>query len=141
MLERRPDGRLVRYVLNEAAPAWGPLRQLARALSGPADVLPYALVGVAGVDAAFLYGSHARGDARPDSDVDVLLIGRGVDEADLYRHTLDAAAFLDREVNVVQVTPAELTERAAAPGFHQRVLSGAKQWVVGSPDVLGAAAA
>jgi len=136
VLDRRPDGGRVRYALREAAPAWPPLRELARALSTPADVLPYALAEVPGVDAAFVYGSHAQGTARPDSDVDVLLLGRHIDGTALYRHTLDAAALLDREVNVVHVTPAELAVRVAAPGFWRRVLAGAKQWVVGSPAEL-----
>lgn len=136
VLDRRPDGRRVHYALRETTPAWPPLRALVRALSTPADVLPYALAEVPGVDAAFVYGSHARGDVRPDSDVDVLLLGRDIDECVLYRHTLDAAALLDREVNVVHITPAELATRAATPGFWRRVLEGTKQWVVGSPEAL-----
>jgi predicted nucleotidyltransferase len=37
-------------------------------------VVAEAIAPVEGVEAAFVFGSHARGDAREDSDVDVLVV-------------------------------------------------------------------
>jgi uncharacterized protein len=34
------------------------------------------------VEKAFLYGSHARGDASPDSDIDILLVSKSFDNSD-----------------------------------------------------------
>jgi predicted nucleotidyltransferase len=138
VLVRQEEGGRVRYHLDEESPAWTPLRQLARHLSEPADVLPFALADVSGLEAAFIFGSHARGEARPDSDVDLFVVGEELDEADLLRHTLEAGVLLDREVNVVTVTRAELSARMAeGRRFFRDVLEGAKQWVHGSPTSLG----
>ncbi|MFN0135279.1 MAG: nucleotidyltransferase domain-containing protein [Phycisphaerae bacterium] len=59
-----------------------------------------------------LFGSHARGDARPDSDVDLLVV------LDTDRNPLAVAgelyeSIVDREfgVDLVVVTPAKLRER------------------------------
>lgn len=124
-------GRRVRYVVDARSPVWTGFRHLARLLSTPADVLPLALADVPGIDGAFVYGSHASGQARPDSDVDVLLIGDHVDARTLFRHTLDAGALLGREVNVIQVTRDELSSSVRS-GFLSRVLDGPKQWLIGS---------
>ncbi len=133
-------GRRVRYVVDARSPVWMGFRSLARLLSTPADVLPLALADVPGIDGAFIYGSHASGHARPDSDVDVLLIGDEVDARTLFRHTLDAGALLDREVNVVQVTRDELSASVRS-GFLSRVLECPKQWLIGSDELLTRGAA
>lgn len=138
VLVREEEGARVRYRVNEASPVWPHLRQMARHLSRPADVLPFALAGVEGVEAAFIFGSHARGTARSDSDVDVLVVGDEIDEGELLRHTLEAGVLLDREVNVVTVTRAELAERlAAGRRFFREVMEGAKEWIAGSQAALG----
>ena len=49
-----------------------------------------------------LYGSHVRGEARPDSDIDVLLVMNGeVNYPDLMRRTSAAVAALSLEHDVV----------------------------------------
>ena len=139
---REEEGSRVRFRLDERHPLWPHLRQMVRLLSEPADVLPLALADVTGVEAAFVFGSFARGTARPDSDVDLFVLGDEVDETALSRHTLDAGVLLGREVNVVHLTRRELEERLrGGKRFFLDVLGGAKQWVAGSPDVLGGLAA
>ncbi len=54
------------------------------------------------LDSVLLYGSQARGDARPDSDIDVLIIMRGpFDPADLRRRTAPIASRLSLEYDTV----------------------------------------
>ena len=64
------------------------------------DALRRALAGRPGVRLALLFGSHARGAAREDSDVDVAVLGAGVD-----RLALGAAvgAAIGRVVDVVDL--------------------------------------
>lgn len=139
VLQRRPDGRLVRYELNEGSPRWRALRGLVRALADPADVLRSALADVPGVATAFVFGSIARGDFREDSDVDVFILDDGVPEDLLARRTLDAGVLLQREVSVVQMTAGELRSRAmAGSGFILDVLRGPKLWLAGSAGELDA---
>lgn len=142
VIVREEEGSRVRFRLDERHPLWPALRQMVRLLSEPADVLPLALADVSGVEAAFVFGSFAKGTARPDSDVDLFVLGDQVDETSLSRHTLDAGVLLGREVNVVHLTRRELEERLRdGKRFFLDVLWGAKQWVAGSPDALGDLAA
>lgn len=137
LLVREDDGPLVRWRVDENNPAWDHFRQLVRRLSGPADVLPYALTGLPRIDAAFIFGSHARDRARPDSDVDLFVLHRGVPEDDLLRQTLEAGVLMDREVNVVTATPEDVRQRLNEQNrFFVDVIAGPKQWVAGSSQVL-----
>jgi len=64
---------------------------------------------------ATLYGSKARGDDAPDSDVDVVLIV-SADDPDLYRGLVRLAARISLEYNILldpRVIPAERWEHYA----------------------------
>jgi len=54
------------------------------------------------LQAIYLYGSRARGDARPDSDMDLLIVLRdSFDYADMLDRTIDLIAELSLEYDVV----------------------------------------
>jgi predicted nucleotidyltransferase len=54
------------------------------------------------LDRVYLFGSHARGEQRSGSDIDVLVVVRGpVDYGDLIRRTSDLAATLSLKHDVV----------------------------------------
>ncbi len=64
--------------------------------------------------AVYLFGSHARGDARPDSDVDLCLVADGAEKQ------LEAAQRFSREIRpipskpsftLVPIAPARLSEK------------------------------
>lgn len=138
VIRRRPEGRLVRYELVESNPRWKAVRELVAHMADPAEVLRNALADVAGVGAAFIFGSIARGDAREDSDIDVFILDAGLDEDRLARRTLDVGVLLRREVNVVQMTREQLAGRiVTGSSFIREVLRGPKLWVAGSTnDIL-----
>ncbi len=62
-----------------------------------------ALAGEAGVRLAIVFGSVARGAERPDSDVDVAVIARGVELADIAARVSQAVG---READVVSLIDA-----------------------------------
>ncbi|HKP74379.1 MAG TPA: nucleotidyltransferase domain-containing protein [Longimicrobiaceae bacterium] len=123
-------------------PAWDVLRQLIRHFAEPAEVVEEAIAGVEGIDAAFVYGSFARGDARPDSDVDVLVVGDVPSDAQLGRKAAEASLLLGRPVEVRAYSPEKLRRQmAAGNAVLQRILSGPKRWIVGDEARLSATAA
>ena len=132
MVTRRAEGRHVTFGANTATPLWGALRQVVRQVAEPAELLRDALADVPGIDAAFVYGSTARGTARPDSDLDLFVIGGLTDPTGLAARTMEVSALLEREVNVSRYSRAELKERLRAGNpFVERVLAGPKRWVLG----------
>jgi predicted nucleotidyltransferase len=67
-------------------------------------------------DKIILFGSRARGDARPDSDIDILVIEESTEpgfrrDAALYR----ALAGLNAPVDVITYTPEEVSDWSAVP--------------------------
>ncbi|PWU12860.1 MAG: hypothetical protein C5B50_20625 [Verrucomicrobia bacterium] len=79
------------------------------------------------VRAVYLFGSHARGDARPDSDVDLCIVADGAEKQ------FDAARDFRRQIwgiwprpslTLVPIAPARLEEKkACGDHFFQTVLS------------------
>jgi predicted nucleotidyltransferase len=135
---REESGGTVAYRANPRSPRWKALRELVRAFAHPAEVLGEALADVGGIDAAFIFGSAARGDARDDSDVDLFILGDAIPAAQLGRATSIAELLLDREVDVKRFTRAKL-ERILGngdTGFATSALKGPKRWVVGSDSAL-----
>jgi len=80
------------------------------------DALRLALAGRADVRVAVLFGSQARGSARPDSDVDVAVDAPGVDVLAL---SASLAGALGREVDVVllEEAPISLVEHVVRDGI------------------------
>ena len=108
LLVRRPAGRQVCYSVDWTRPRAQSLRTLVRHFAEPGDLLRDALTDVPGITHAFVFGSTARGDARPDSDIDLFLLGEEVDPLALARQTLEVGMLLDREVNPVIYSRARL---------------------------------
>jgi predicted nucleotidyltransferase len=137
VVTRRQDGRHVTFTAKAEAPVWRALRQVVRHVADPAELLRDALADATGIDAAFVYGSTARGDARPDSDVDLFVIGSFGDTTDLAARTMEVSALLQREVNVSRYAVAELRDRVRSGSpFLKRVMAAPKRWVVGGPGAL-----
>jgi predicted nucleotidyltransferase len=142
LVERTEAGGRVLYRAVDAHPAWKTLRQLIRDFADPAEVVEEALAGIEGIEAAFVFGSFARGDARDDSDVDVLVIGDLSQDAALGREAAEASVLLGRPVEVRAYTRDKLQRQlAAGNAVLRRILAGPKRWLVGGEGVLGALAA
>lgn len=142
MVQRVPDGRLVRYVALPAHTRWCAFRQMVREFADPAEVLRVAVAGVPSVTAAFIFGSFANeADIHARSDIDVFVVGAALgsraERIALSAETLEAAGLLGREINLARYTPDELAARCRAHSpFVTSVLSGAKRWLVGDETSL-----
>jgi predicted nucleotidyltransferase len=139
MVQRERDGKLVRYRAVAGHPRWAVLREMVRQFAQPAELLRVALADVPGLDAAFIYGSFARGDTHSESDIDVFALGDALRDRDtrlaLTQRTVEASMLLNREVNVTRYTPDKLEARRTG-SFLTSVLAGPKQWLLGDETVL-----
>lgn len=137
-LRREDEGARAYYQADESHPAWRAWMLLLRSSARPADVLREALVDAPGLDAAFVFGSSVRGDARPDSDVDVFLVGTDEARAAAGRRLSEAEFLVGRELDVLGYDPGELSARLrAGNAFIRRVLAEPREWVRGDPDLVG----
>src|ERR1700678_3185875 len=76
VIERHAQGNQIRFRANESYPIYEELRSILKKTSGVADQLRAALAPLAdGIVAAFIYGSIASGQERPNSDIDLMIIG------------------------------------------------------------------
>lgn len=137
LLVRNKMGNQVRYSANRDCPVFEELASILRKTSGLVDVLAEALSPVKNlVSLAFVFGSLARGEQQPGSDVDVMLVGSlGFADAVQLLHPVQAS--LQREINPVVYSLDEFRRRRSrADSFILEVLSKPKLFVVGNEDEL-----
>jgi predicted nucleotidyltransferase len=134
IIDKSAEGRRVVYRLNLASERWRAMRTLIRSLAHPSEILREAFSGVPGVEAAFVFGSQARGDTRPDSDVDLFVVADEPATRAVQDSLSEAEALIGRDVDVITYSPAGLRERMlAGNAFLDRVRREPKQWVTGDP--------
>ncbi len=127
VLQTYTVGRSLVYSVNERSPLLGEIRALVQKTIGVEGLIAKAVEGLAGVDAAYIFGSHAAGTDTARSDVDLLVIGRP-DRVALSEKLAPVERTIGRDVNVVTKTEAQVRERRR---------SGAQFWrqVLGKPIV------
>lgn len=146
-LERLAILGLVRRTVNRdslthysAAPhsgLWVALLALVRELSEPEVLVKEAVRDVSGIDAAFIYGSVATRTARPDSDIDLFVVGDNLDRHTFFRNVAELGQLSGKEVNTIHYSRAEFAKRLAGnTRFVRQVLQGEKVWIVGDGSEL-----
>jgi len=127
-------GNQVRYRANPACPIFAELQGIVRKTVGLADTLRGALQPLAPrIEQAFVFGSIARGDHGPRSDVDLMVVGETTYE-EVIGAVLPLLDRLGREVNPVVMTEDEFRSRAEDAGFIKRVLDGPRIPLLGSEN-------
>ncbi len=138
---QEPIGPAKPYRVNEDFPLLRGLQSICLYATGVVAVLPELFADAEGVEVAAIFGSLARGDDRPDSDVDVLVVGE-IDGRDLAELASETRGTTGRIVNTVQYSVREFQQRVAeGQGFVQRVLDGPLVVVRGEADGLRRVAA
>jgi predicted nucleotidyltransferase len=90
------------------------------------------------IQAAFVYGSIAKGTDTAQSDVDLMVICDDLAYSDLYNALQEAEATLQRPVHVSLATTAEWKRKLAAGNpFVTKVQAQPKILLIGSADDLG----
>ena len=103
-------GRSLVYSVNERSSLLGEIRALVQKTIGIEVLVAKAVEGLAGVDAAYVFGSYAAGTDSAGSDVDLLVIGRP-NRVGLSEKLAPVERTIGRDVNVVTKTEAQVRER------------------------------
>lgn len=137
LVVREARGHQVYFRANPASPLYEELRGIVVKSFGVADVLRAALAPLARqVRAAFIYGSLARGEARAESDVDVMVVGEPA-FAEVVKRLRPVEARLRRSVNPTVYPAVEFSKKAAGgDGFVAEVLQQPKIFLIGGEPEL-----
>ncbi len=134
LLTVRPIGNQKHYQANPAAPIHAELVGIMQKTVGLADILRDALDPLTPrIKQAFVFGSLARGESGPRSDVDLMVVG-DAGFAEVVEAVYPLHERLGREVNPVVLTAGEFSARVKDPGFIARVVSGPRIMLIGSTD-------
>jgi predicted nucleotidyltransferase len=138
---RRPVGNQVQFQANAACPIYEDLRNILKKTAAIADVLREAMEPLADrIQAAFVYGSVARGDERSGSDLDVMILGEAK-FAEVVHALAAAQETLRREINPNLYPIREFRAKVAAGDpFLKRVLADKKIFLIGDAHDLGKSA-
>jgi len=133
-------GNQKRYQANRAASVFTQLHELALKTFGLADIVRDAVSPLASqIDAAFVYGSTAKGEDSATSDVDLMVISDSVSYGDVYLRLEDAAARIGRKINPTIYSRAALRKGVKdRNAFVTRVLAQPKIWLLGDESELTA---
>jgi predicted nucleotidyltransferase len=118
-------GNLRRFKANPQSPVYNELVGLTRKLLGVEPMLREALRPlIPNLQAAWVYGSVAKGTDTARSDIDLMLIAKNLRLAKVLELLVPLEAQLGRKINPTCYTPAEFKRRRAEPdSFVNRVLA------------------
>jgi predicted nucleotidyltransferase len=129
-------GNQKHYQASRDTPIFEELRGLMLKTVGLSDILRIALRPLtAKIQAAFIYGSIAKGSDTAKSDIDVFIISDDLAFADLFAVLNPCEAKLGRPVNPSIYSKQELQRKLAEESaFVSRVLAQPKIFLIGSAD-------
>ena len=120
-------GNVVVYRFDPECPIYEDLQAIVRKTIGLADVLRDMLEPFAAqIELAYVFGSHARGEQRADSDVDLMIVGSAT-RRKLSTAIREAERTLRRDVNAMFYTHAEYSKALEdSNSFVSRVHNGTR---------------
>jgi predicted nucleotidyltransferase len=142
ILTARRHGRMVFFQANTSLPIFAELQTLLAKTTGVVDVLHKILLPYARhIKCAFIFGSIAGNQERPESDIDLMLIGQ-LRLSDIAPPLRLATQRLAREINPKIYTPEEFLRKLAIHDhFLESVMTKPKLFVFGTQNDLEQAAA
>lgn len=126
------------YQANPDSPVFEELCGLIRKTVGLREPLKHSLEPFNDhIDVAFIYGSVAKGSDTAKSDIDLMIIGDGMDYVGVYEALQNAESVLHRPVNPNLSTLDEWNKKLAKKNpFTVKILSLPKLFIYGSEDDL-----
>ncbi len=137
LILRRKIGNQVFYQANADSPTFSEVKALVAKTVGVVGVLRQLLEPVAShINVAFVFGSIASGDERPESDIDVLIVG-SISFGDAVSRLASAQKVLGREVNPTVYPVDEFVAKVRARNhFLTSVLKTKRLFIIGDEHEL-----
>lgn len=127
-------GNQKHYQANRAAPIFEELRGIVLKTFGMADVLRQGLLPISSkIAVAFIYGSVAKGTDTARSDVDVMVIGDGIDYPEVYSALMPVEEQLGRKINPSIYSNGDVLQKLKkGNAFLTRIMAQQKIFLIGS---------
>jgi predicted nucleotidyltransferase len=100
----------VYFQADQESPLYDAIRTIVRRTTGAPEVIRRNLADLDGVGLAFVYGSYARGEETPTSDVDLMIVG-SPDVDQLTDRVAAAEGEIGRPINYTILTADEIERR------------------------------
>jgi predicted nucleotidyltransferase len=135
LVKLRNDGNRIYYGANTEHPLFPEIRSIVEKTSGVSALLERALGGP-GVENAFIFGSVGAGTARPDSDLDLFVVGE-VGLRTLVKRLGGMSERVGRVINPHVMSKEEFSRKARKKDhFVSNVLGAQKAFLIGTEDEL-----
>ncbi len=112
-------GNMRYYAVDKSSAAYPEMKKLVLKTIGVEHELTRILT-VSGVKFAFIFGSYARNEIKPDSDIDLCIIGK-VDENELINKINKLEKDIEREINYHIYTPGEFKKKLKTDSFLKNI--------------------
>ncbi|MFH1307183.1 MAG: nucleotidyltransferase domain-containing protein [Candidatus Micrarchaeota archaeon] len=134
ILTSRRAGNMLYCQTNAHCPIYSELKAIIAKTSGLGDAIRGALGKSHNLKFAFIYGSFAKGDERPSSDIDVMLIGK-ISPESILKEFKKLEKTCGREINYAIYPEVEFL-KSLKKGFIQDVLKSKKIMLIGEENEL-----
>ena len=136
ILTSRKDGNQRYFKINKANLIYPDLKNIYLKTAGVGNAIRNSLVEIGDIQYCFIYGSYARHTEKPDSDLDIFIVGE-VDENKLIPVINSLETKLNREINYILYTLEEYRKRVERRDkFVMNVLEGEKIMLFGDENEL-----
>ena len=137
ILTERRVGNIRLFALNRQNPVYSELKALILKTEGAVGLVRSALSKVKGVKFSFIYGSFAKQEERPDSDIDIFLVGDAINDKELVLCVSRLEKKLFKEINYTCYKSLEYKkEKDKHNSFILEVIKGKKIFIKGSDSDL-----
>lgn len=118
-------GNLQYYEINRKYPLYNEFRSIIQKTIGIEGILKERLQGMTGVRFAFLFGSYVKNEFKPESDVDIVIIGT-ISEDRLVNLFRNIEAIIGREINYHIYSTKEFRSSLKASSFIKNIIKNYK---------------
>jgi predicted nucleotidyltransferase len=130
------EGRQKYFRVNKSSPIFEEMKGLVLKTAGVAGAIQSALEKVDGIKYAFIYGSFARNVEKPESDVDLMVVGKArLDKVEDILSEIEQR--LGRSVNIIFYSLREFQEKInSKDSFIRTVLNSPKIMLIGDENEI-----